>query len=190
MYRNTKITRLVETAVMLALAAVLSEVKLFSMPLGGSVTLCSMLPIALISIKHGLKWGVPVAALYGMIQMALSLAKVVSWGMVWWQTALCLLLDYVLAYTVLGLSGMAAKQGFAGQMTGMVTAVMLRLACHCASSLILFSNWADGFVEVLSAAIAYNAGFLIPDMILMLAVGAVLLKTPVVSKIFKPVGVA
>ena len=59
---NTK--KLVTSAVMLALASVLSTIKIFQMPLGGSITLLSMLPVVLLSIKYGKKWGVFLAFAY------------------------------------------------------------------------------------------------------------------------------
>ena len=64
MERKTNIKRLVLTAVMIALAVVLSMVKIFKMPLGGSVTLLSMLPIALISVEYGISWGLTASFAY------------------------------------------------------------------------------------------------------------------------------
>ena len=55
--RNKQITTLSECAVMIALAFVLSCAKLYEMPLGGSITVASMLPIMLISIKYGTLYG-------------------------------------------------------------------------------------------------------------------------------------
>lgn len=55
MYKKTH--ALVESAIMIALATVLSYVKVWEMPWGGAITLCSMLPIILVSVKYGTKWG-------------------------------------------------------------------------------------------------------------------------------------
>uniref|UniRef100_UPI00398A3D32 energy-coupled thiamine transporter ThiT n=1 Tax=Caproicibacter sp. TaxID=2814884 RepID=UPI00398A3D32 len=71
---NPMVLRLVESAIMLGLATVLSLIKLYQMPLGGSVTLCSMLPILLIGYKYGVKWGLLTGFTYGVIQLLLDLA--------------------------------------------------------------------------------------------------------------------
>ena len=57
--KNTKLLALVESALMLALAVVLSYIKFFQLPFDGSITLFSMLPICLVSIKYGIKWSAP-----------------------------------------------------------------------------------------------------------------------------------
>ena len=64
-----------ESAVMVALATILSLLKLVEMPYGGSVTLASALPIGLISYRHGLKAGLASAVVYGAIQQLLGLSN-------------------------------------------------------------------------------------------------------------------
>ena len=76
--RNTK--RMVLTALLISLAAVLSMVKVVKMPLGGSVTLLSMLPVAMLSIEYGVKWGLSSAFLYALVQFGLDFGEVLSWG--------------------------------------------------------------------------------------------------------------
>ena len=82
---NTKkrpdLRSMIECAIMVALATVLSMIKLYEAPLGGSVTLLSMLPVSVLSIRLGLKWGLTGGFLYAMIQMFLDLGKVISWGL-------------------------------------------------------------------------------------------------------------
>ena len=78
---TTKTKRLVESAIMVALAAVLSLIKIWKMPLEGSVTLLSMLPICLLSIRYGVKWGLFVSAFYSVVQIALDLSSLMTWGM-------------------------------------------------------------------------------------------------------------
>ena len=64
--QNTNIATLVECAVMLALSFALSSAKLFEMPMGGSVTVASMLPIMLISIKYGIGTGLATSFVYSL----------------------------------------------------------------------------------------------------------------------------
>lgn len=58
--RQSKVRTLSECAIMLALSIALSFVVIYKMPLGGSVTLFSMLPVMLVSVRHGLKWGLQI----------------------------------------------------------------------------------------------------------------------------------
>ena len=113
---KTKTKRLTESAMLLAIAIVLELIaKMFipEMPFGGQITLVSMLPVVLISYRHGVKWGHVAAFTYALLEMALG-AKTVSAAflpgyfgdgtMILNAMAMCLL-DYVLAFTVLGLGG-------------------------------------------------------------------------------------
>ena len=73
--KNTKLLMLTECSVMLALSIVLSMVKIIRMPMGGSVTLLSMLPVMLVAVKYGFKGGLPCAfglALYRLIEGIVS----------------------------------------------------------------------------------------------------------------------
>ena len=63
---------------MLALSIALSFVVIYKMPLGGSVTLFSMLPVMLVSVRHGLKWGLPTAFIYSLFQFFTGLILIFS----------------------------------------------------------------------------------------------------------------
>ena len=69
-YSKTRI--LVECALMIAIGTVLSNIKIFTMPNGGSVTLLSMLPFVLVSFRHGVKWGLFTGLVNGCLQMLLG----------------------------------------------------------------------------------------------------------------------
>ena len=107
MMRQSKVRILAECAMMLALSIALSFVVLYEMPWGGAVTLLSMLPVMLVSIRHGLKWGLTTSFLYAWFQAlqgkAFSLGGVSPWFLI-----ASLLLDYLVAFTVLGLAGVPA----------------------------------------------------------------------------------
>ncbi|MBR5188073.1 MAG: energy-coupled thiamine transporter ThiT, partial [Clostridia bacterium] len=72
--QNKSLQALTESALMISLAVVLSFLKLISMPYGGSVTLASLLPIAIISYRHGIGRGVFSATVYAVIQQILDLS--------------------------------------------------------------------------------------------------------------------
>ena len=98
--------RLCESGIFIALATVLSILKIFEFSFGGSITVLSMLPIVLLSYRHGVKWGLICGFSYSIIQMLLGVNTISVFvlpgesQMVWWRVVLMCLLDYVLAYTV------------------------------------------------------------------------------------------
>ena len=79
--KNKPVYKLTVSAVFISLATVLSLIKVIEMPLGGSVTLLSMLPIVMLSVMFGLKWGFGAAFVYSLAQLAMGLPAVLSWGL-------------------------------------------------------------------------------------------------------------
>lgn len=182
---SDKTFRLVLSAVMVGLAVVLSLIKLFQLPLGGSVTLCSMLPIMLIGYKYGPKWGVFTGFVYSVIQLLLDSGLLASFAGMHWQSVVgSILLDYIIAFSVLGLAGIWGK-GFWRFMLGMVTAVALRFVSHVLSGVIIFYAYAfdsNSFPQnlaflkgrVVLYSVFYNGMYLLPDLALCLIAGALL----------------
>lgn len=89
-YSKTRI--LVECALMIAIGTVLSNIKFFTLPNGGSVTLLSMLPFVLVSFRHGVKWGLFTGFVNGCLQMLLGFwaprprPSCISWVKSCWTT--------------------------------------------------------------------------------------------------------
>ena len=113
---STKTRRLTESAMLLAVAIVLelvSKMVIPEMPFGGQVTLVSMLPVVLISYRHGVKWGLVSGFCYALLEMVIGAKTVAAAfqpgyfgdGAMIGNAMLMCLLDYVLAFTVLGLGG-------------------------------------------------------------------------------------
>lgn len=189
---------LVEGALMVALAAVLSLITPFHriFPFGGSVTLLSMLPICLYSIKYGVKYGLGVAFVYSLLQLAegIFLEGLFSWGLTPVMLIACILLDYIIAYTVLGTAGVFRRKGLPGQIGGILLSLFCRFVSHFISGVVVFASagkiWDElDFVAdnkyIYSAA--YNGGYMLPEMVFT-AVGAViLLGQPQLRKLFAPV---
>ena len=100
------------SAVFVALATVLSLIKIWNMPLGGSVTLLSMLPIVMISCMMGLKWGMASSLVYSLIQLAFGIALdgILGWGLTPVMLIGTIMLDYILAFSVLGIAGIFRKK--------------------------------------------------------------------------------
>lgn len=188
--KNKKILTLVESAVLLGLAFALSFVKIIEMPWGGSVTLLSMLPIAVIAIRHGTKWGLSVAFLFAAVQFFSSLGKIMTWALTPAVFAGMVFLDYLLAYTVIGLAGLFRRRGFEGQCLGVVMAVTLRFASHFISGIILWGeyaayyDWSQNSVPLYS--LLYNGAYMFPEIIFTTIGAVVLLKAPYIRKIIVP----
>ena len=102
--RKEEILSLVEGAMMIALATALSFVKIVKFPWGGAITLLSMLPIVLYSIRRGVVKGLAVSFTYAVLQMMLGIAEVAGWGLTPALLIGCLLLDYLVPFTLIGLA--------------------------------------------------------------------------------------
>ena len=109
MTNNTQ--RLIKTAVLLAIATVLSVIKMIELPFGGTITPASMMPVVIIAFMYGTRWGIFSALVYSILQMLTGMNIVSAMfmpgeaQMVLWQAICVCLIDYVLAFTALGLGG-------------------------------------------------------------------------------------
>ncbi len=190
MNRSKHIRALCECAILLALAVVLSFVKLAQLPFDGSITLASMLPICLVSIKYGLKWGLGTAFLYSWTQILQG--GVFSWGLTPGMLIASLLLDYIVAFTVLGLAGLFRKKGFGGMVAGIAFACTLRFLTHFAAGVFLWANY-EKFIAFgvewvnhpVLYSICYNGIYMLPDTAIVIAVAILLLKIPQTKKILE-----
>ncbi|HCW52132.1 MAG TPA: energy-coupled thiamine transporter ThiT [Clostridiales bacterium] len=147
---------LVEAAIMVAVASVLSVVVLFHAPQGGSVTPASMVPLLVLALRRGPKVGLMAGAVYGLIQLWLD-PFVVHWAQV--------ILDYPLAFALLGLAGFFPGRPFLGAAAG----ILGRMVSHVLSGVIFFASYA-GEVNPWIYSLAYNAGYLVPELVLSLVV--------------------
>lgn len=181
--RNEKINKMVVSAVMLGLATVLGMIQVIKMPLGGSVTLLCMLPICLLSIKYGIRWGVFCAFLFSVIQIALSIGELMAWGMTPTIWVGCLVFDYILAYTFLGLAGIFRKKGTNGIIIGITLVMLLRFLCHFISGVIFFDTWCPEGWNIYLYSISYNGAYMLPELIFTLIATVILVKTPHTQKI-------
>ena len=145
---------LTECAVMVAAAVVLSMIKLIpEMPFGGSVTLVSMAPIIIIAQRHGTMRGIGAAFVYSITQLLLGLQNF-SYLTTPGAFVVCILFDYVLAFTALGLAGMTrrmklakseAKSVFIAALVGTLIAVTLRFLCHLVSGAVIWHTLTLGW---------------------------------------------
>lgn len=148
----------------IALAFILSYVKLYEMPQGGSVTLASMIPILMFAYAYGIGPGLMIGFSYGLLQF-------VQGG--WFVHPVQFLLDYPLAFAMLGFAGIARKLPDRwGMIPGILLGVILRFLCAFLTGIFF---WGDGAGEqnVLIYSAVYNGTYLIPETAICIAVAMV-----------------
>ena len=169
-FNDTK--SLVYGAVAIALAYALSYVKFFRMPQGGSVTFASMLPLMVYCCMFGTRRGTLVCLIYGTLQAMQD---------PWIIHPMQFLLDYTLAYGVIGVSGLFVEKGvfkdkkILGFITGGILAVLLRYICHVCSGVFAFADLTEqgSYTGALVYSLTYNSTVFV-DMVIALVAGSVL----------------
>ena len=215
---TNKTKRLTESAMLLSVAIVLelcSKMFIPELPFGGQVTLVSMLPVVLISYRHGVKWGLVSGVAYAMIEMAIGAKTVTAAfqpgyfgdGVMLLNALIMCVLDYLVAFTVLGLGGIfrdrIENRGKA-LCCGAIVALGCRYLAHILSGYILFAGWAEWFftqegfpawgaslVASLSPtalgmlySVVYNGMYMIPELILTAVAAVLIARNPkIVTKI-------
>lgn len=219
MKTTQKTQRMTVSAVMLALATVLALVceliPFLNLPFGGGFTVASMLPIVIVSYMYGIKWGLFTSFTYSVIQILISLIKGSTVMALFmpssddymglWAAIAIVVIDYLLAYSVLGLGGMfrnKIKSKTAALVLGVVVALSLRYLCHIISGYIFYGAWAEWFFSqegfyaigesILSTfngqglalvySIFYNGLYMIPEIIITAAAAVGVSGISVISK--------
>lgn len=206
---------------MLALATVLALVCAYipflNLPFGGGFTVASMLPIVIVAYMYGVKWGTFTAFCYSLIQIILSLTQGSSGTVMalflpssddfmgYAAAIWIVLIDYLIAYTVLGFGGVfrnRIKSKTAALVLGVVVALSLRYLCHVVSGYIFYGAWAewfftqDGFYAIgnvimgtfegqwlsLIYSVFYNGLFMIPEIIITAIVAVPISQIPAIKK--------
>lgn len=187
---------LVLAGVMIAMGTALGFVKPFELPYGGAITLCSMLPVMFFSYRCGLKWGLSAGLVFSVLQLLFGLdaLKGISAMMVVGS----IFLDYILAFTVLGLAGMfrgKIKNDAVAFTLGSFVSMMLRYFCSFLSGWVLWASFNEaadmqGFIATFFPALGnlsgtalavvyslvYNGSYMIPEIILTCVVGFLLVQ--------------
>lgn len=183
--------KVVVSGVLIALATVLSLVVIFKLPYGGSITLLSMLPVMILGYMYGIKWGILCGLVYGIVQAMLGASMSSAFaGLTGFNVVLMAILDYLVAFAVLGTAGMfkgKIKNDTVAFSLGAAAAGLLRLLAHFTSGFILWGPYAEWFfgaenmnnefgnyilsnfsgtsLAMLYSAI-YNGSYMIPEIII------------------------
>lgn len=163
--------QLVFCAMAIALAFITSYIKIYEMPWGGSVTLCSMLFIVLVGNWYGVQTGILVGLTYGILQF-IQEPYVLSFFQV------CC--DYVLAFAALGVAGFFAKSSN-GLLKGYIAAVIARGAFHALGGYLYWMDYMpDTFPKSLKSVypIVYNYSFLLVEAVITI----IIISVPAVAK--------
>ena len=148
-------------AVMLAVAVVLNQLRLFHMPQGGSVTPGSMVPLFLIAWRYGVNVGMLAGFLFGIINIL--------------QDPFILhpvqvLFDYPLPFMAMGLAALVADNFF----LGVIIAFAGRFLCHFLSGIVFFGAYAPEGVSPVMWSLSFNATYIVGETLVCLALVKVL----------------
>ncbi|MCX7843560.1 MAG: energy-coupled thiamine transporter ThiT [Clostridia bacterium] len=158
--KNTFNTRILSYAAMsMSVAFVLSYVKILQFPNGGSITAASMLPLFIFAYIAGPKAGMAAGLCYGMLQFIQE---------PFFVHPAQFLLDYPIAFSLLGLAGLFRTNLFAGAVVG----AFGRLLIHFLSGVLFFGEYAQG-QNVFIYSLVYNSSYILPDMLICLGVLAI-----------------
>lgn len=173
--------RLTESAILLAIALVLSLFE-FSGPwvLGGSITFCSMLPVVILAWRYGTGWGLLSAFAFSLMQLLLGL-KNVQYAPNAIAAIAIIMLDYVLAYGMLGFAAVfrnVIKDHRWAIVTGILVTFFARFLFHFASGVIIWEAlWPNGLGWAPPIwSLAYNASYMVPEMLITTIVATLLFK--------------
>ncbi|MGM9601456.1 MAG: energy-coupled thiamine transporter ThiT [Faecousia sp.] len=168
---HLKIRALCEGAIMVAVAQVLSYVKLYELPNGGSLT-PAMFPILLFALRWGLGRGLLAGFVFGLLQLIFDSAY--AWG---WQS---MVLDYLLAFTPLGLAGLFKGKAW-GIFPGTVIGCVGRFIVHYISGVTIYRITEPTSVPGLGTydsaslySLVYNGSYMLPNALLAIAIAALL----------------
>ena len=145
--KKLDVRTLMTVSMFAAIAFVLNTIKIFTMPYGGSVTCCSMMPILLLAVLLGCRAGM----LGGLILGCLS---IVSGAYV--IHPIQFILDYLLAYTLLGIAGILGYREKWKVLLGAVIAVLLSVSCNIVSGAVYFDSYAPDGMNVWVYSTIYN----------------------------------
>ncbi len=206
-----KTKKLVVSAMLIAIATVLSLIQPFQLPFGGGITLASMMPIVILAYIYGTKWGLFSAFVYSIVQIVTGMKTVAAFFMpgdsqmtLFAALGVCLV-DYILAYTALGIGGIfkgKLRSSGAEVCLGALVALFARYLMHIISGAVFFGAWAEwfftqeGFYAIgekimntfsggalaLVYSVFYNGLYMIPEIIITAIV------TPIVYKALEKSG--
>lgn len=167
MNKKWNVNMLAEAGIMIALSVLLSFVKIYQMPNGGSITAGSMIPILFFALKWGFRPGITVGIAYGIVDFIIK---------PYFYHPVQVLLDYPVAYGLLGLAGMFyvmkdkdSTSDLIKIVIGVSLAVTGRMVSHVLSGVIFFAEYA-GDKNPWLYSLGYNASYLVPELLISVVI--------------------
>ena len=158
---KTKTAKLTESAVLIAIATILSFYKFFDLPNGGSITALSMVPLIILSYRNGIKWGFFAGSVFGMIQLLIGISALKGISII--TVIGSFFLDYLFAFGILGIAGIFKNSRFNPVLSlglGAFIATSARFIFHFLSGFLLWSDILnDGFSAVIYS-FTYNISYM------------------------------
>lgn len=182
---------LANAAVLTGLSIALSFVILYEMPMGGSVTLACMLPIIFVSLRYGCAWGLGSGFIMAIFQVmqAVMHGNVFPYCETLETVVLCVLLDYLLPFTLIGLAGVFRKKKGKivkdiGAYLGILLVFVLRFLSHFVVGFVIWGQWAPEGMGKYLYSFLYNGSFLLPELVITMLLAVILLRSPSVQRFF------
>lgn len=166
---------LTEAGIMIALAVLLSRIKIYEAPMGGSVTAGSMIPIILFALRWGVKPGIITGTTFGVLKLILG-------GSVY--TPVQAILEYPIAFGFLGLAGIISINkefklaDYLKVILGVLLAIGGRFLCHFIAGIVFFGQYTPEGISTWKYSLVYQLQYLLPEFI----ISAIIL-----SLIWKPI---
>lgn len=177
--KNKNVLKLTETALLIGLATVLSIFKIFELPYGGSITAFSMVPIMIVAFRFGTKWGMTAGFVNSLIQLLLG-ANNLSYATSASAAVAITLLDYVFAFSFIGLANVFSKQikdSASSAAAGATLVCAIRYFFHVISGCTVWAGISIPTGAALVYSLSYNATYMIPETIINVAMAFWLCKT-------------
>lgn len=171
--------KMVYGGICISISFVLSYIRIFHLPQGGSITLASMFPLVLYSMIFGPVAGIVAGVAYGFLQLIQDM---------WVVNIAQLLLDYPLAFGCLGLAGIAPKAIKNLQLRtafGIVIALIGRGIMHIISGALFFGEYAPEGMNPFIYSLGYNGTVILGELVITLVIATILVSTPIYRTIKK-----
>lgn len=186
--KNQNLQALCQSAILLALSIVLGFITVYKMPMGGSVTLVSMLPVLLVGVKYGWKWGLGTAFVFSLYQLIQGIAggDVFVYCTTISTVVICVLFDYLVPFTVLGCSAVVCTKKETVHRTKILVVfgilVFIRFLCHFITGVVIWGQWAPEGMSKGLYSLIYNGQYMLPELIFTVIVAALLMAATPIQK--------
>ena len=160
--------KLTESAMMIALATILSFFKLANLPYGGSITIASMLPILIVAVRYGVPWGLFTGIVHGALQLIIDPSPLGYFSDAKSLVAV-VVLDYLLAFSLIGIGGLAGKikNPAVSLSAGAVIAGIVRYICHVVTGATVWAGLSVPTSAALVYSLVYNATYMLPETLVL-----------------------